>query len=202
MPGFNIPFSGSCHDENAFQEGSAYDGPSYMRETARAHRYKLEVMEGFGGLGSSGSGILLFLAKCTRPSPEIDEIVIHNAQDEIYRPGKNRWKPIEFTFYEVLNDSEDAPTVNVTASRVFKFWAERTVDLRTSSIGPTNGDGAGPGYYTDAQLDMLNGIGSPVWTYDLYRCWPTKVIPKDLNYSDSAISETSVTLRFDKAFER
>lgn len=202
MPGFNIPFSSFCHDDDAFQEMSSYEGPTYLKETARAHRYKLEVMSGLDGLSGSGEGILLFLSKCTRPSAEIDEITIHNGQDEIYRPGKNRWRPIEFTFYEVLNDVEGPPTLNVTASKIFSLWAERAVNLQTSRIGSVNTDAAGTAYYTNAQLDMLNGVGNPVWTYDLYRCWPVKVVPKDLSYGDSAISETSVTLRFDKAFER
>ena len=89
MPGFQIS-----------TDAGNTEGPRHIIETARNHRFKLEVLEPFG---STSTGILLYLEKCTRPTPEFDQIVIHNGQDEIYRPGKSRWLPVEFTFYEVLN---------------------------------------------------------------------------------------------------
>lgn len=202
MPGFNIKFSSTCDDGPDIPGArSLIDGADPYIETARVHRYKLEIFDPLGGLSSTQDSILLYLARCTRPTPEIDEITIHNAQDEIYRPGKNRWRPIEFTFYEVLKTgAEDRPPdVDLTAESIFRFWAERTVNLQTSRFGPPTGSNA---YCADAQLDMLNGVGDPIWTYDIYRAWPSKVSPKDLNYSNSEISEISVTLRFDKANER
>lgn len=199
MPGFNIKVPGAfCPGDNAFTLGSNYDGPDNLIDTGRQHRYVLEVFEPLGGRGAEDS-LLVYLNKCTRPTPEIDTITIHNGQDEIYRPGKNRWNPIEFTFYEVLKDGRYVPDLNLTASKMFEFWAFKTLSLDSSSIGaPTPGPNA---YYTDVQLDLVNGVGLYVWSYSLFRCWPTKVTPRDLDYSSSDISEISVTLRFDKAYE-
>lgn len=194
MPGFNIPFSVTCHEENAFQQTAAFDGPTYKRETGRSHRYVLEVFEPFG---NKSTGILLFLNKCTRPSAEIDEITIHNGQDEIYRPGKHRWKTIELTFYEVFEDEGEEGTSTLrdqTAQLMFRLWANQTVNINSSNLAPQDS-------IKDAQLDMLDGVGNAMWTYYIYRAWPTKVSPSTLSYADTNISEITATLRYDKAIE-
>jgi len=191
MPGFNIT-PDSCHDEYAASSEASYEGASYRIETGRSHRYKFEVFEPFTDL--AGPGILLYLARCSRPSVEIEEIVIHNGQDEIYRPGKNKWKPVEFVFYEV-HSNPDGVIKNLTAELMYKYWAEKTVNIRNSTVGsPTE-------YAADAQLDLLNGEGKRTWTYKLYTCWPTSISASDLDYSNSEISKITSTLRYNKAEE-
>lgn len=117
MPGFNIPTPPSCSTD-ALQQDSTYLGPVSSVETARRHRYLLEVLEPFG---TQDSGLLLFLSTCGRPTPEIDQIVIHNGQDEIYRPGKQRWGPVEFTFYEKLTP-QDPPFTDQAAQFIYDWW--------------------------------------------------------------------------------
>src|SRR5262245_8947291 len=98
MPGFNIPYT-SCPpgaDATSTIIASGYNGQSNTVETARSYRYLLDVLTPLSEQGSGG--LLLFLKSASRPEPEIDEITIHNGQDEIYRPGKNRWSPVELTF--------------------------------------------------------------------------------------------------------
>lgn len=194
MPGFNIPFASECHDDNAFQDPSVFDGPDYQVETARKYRYALDILEPFG-TQSNESGILLFLEKCTRPTPEYEEITIHNGQDEIYRPGKNKWNPIEFTFYEKLSGKPNDFT-NQAAERIYQWWAETVADIRASRLL------AAKDFYKNAELQMLDGVGNSVWTYFLYDCWPQKVTPSDLAYSDTDIATVSVTLRYNKAQEK
>lgn len=157
---------------------------------------------------------MLFCEKCTRPTPEIDEITIHRGQDEIYRPGKNRWSPIEFTFYEKLSGGHSVSgyygvgnQTNEVAELIYKWWGSEEsaysnrhtmINLSTSTqhaLGPKS-------YYKNAQLQMLDGVGKPVWTYFLYDCWPQKISPIDLSYSDSDIATITVTMRFNKAVEK
>jgi len=193
MPGFNITIPNVCHDGDAhnWDGESAFQGPIHTVETARKHRYRLEILEPFAGESGDNNGILLFCEKCTRPTPEIDEIIIHNGQDEIYRPGKQRWNPIEFTFYEKLRGNTDE-----TAELIYKWWGKIMLALTDSTQRPVSE------YYKRGHLQMLNGVGNPIWTYFLYDCWITKVSPSDLAYSDSDIATISVTLRFNKAEER
>lgn len=202
MPGFNIPIPNRCNDFDVYNQPSYIDGltPSNNVETSRSNRFILSLFthgidnDTFGQLGKEN--ILIHLQKCSRPSPEIDEIIIHNGQDEIYRPGKNRWKPIEFTFYEVLKDLDDSLLYNdnMTASRLFKLWSNNTINLNQSKI-------RGPRYVSNANLSLLNGAGYPVWQYKLYRCWPSKIDSSQLDYSSKDINTISVTMKYDKAIE-
>lgn len=197
MPGFNINTSGGCASNNGSQltNNAVYSGPSALVETARSHRYKLEVLE---PLGDAATGILLYLEKCTRPTPEVDEITLHSGQDEIYRPGKNRWNPIEFTFYEKLSGSPSeggGSLTNSATESIYKWWGSTMINLRTSAHNPVTE------YYKRAELSMKDGYGNDVWTYYLYDCWPIKVSPGDLDYANTDIARITVTLRYNKAQE-
>ena len=191
IPGFNIPDAiKGCLDEHAFQGKSSYDGPDPNMEYARKHRWLLEFLEPFGSIKD---GILLYAYKCNRPTPNIDEIVIHHGQDEIYRPGKNRWNPIEFSFYE--KSPGDKSIVDETAERMYKWWGESVIILTQSIHGNINN------YLKNGIVQMLDGVGKSIWEYHLYECWPTKITPSDLDYSDSNIADITITLRFNKAKE-
>lgn len=199
MPGFKWIFDDGCGS------GAPGEGPSPAAETARVHRYILEILE---PMGDKAGGVLLFLQKCTRPSPEFDEVMIHSAQDEIARPGKIHWKPVEFTFYEVLGkNGSRSPSligggvgggagVNLTAKYVYTWWSKTMMDINTSLFAPP------AEYLKDAQLDMVDGTGAPIWTYNLYDCWPAKVSPADLDYTSSPIATITVSLRFSKCIEK
>ncbi len=190
MPGFFIPDSDkACLDDNAFKTQSAYAGPDPNMEYARRNRWLIEIFEPFGTVQK---GILVYARKCARPSPEIDVITVHHGQDEIYRPGKNRWGPIDFTFYEKADGNS---LVNESAERIYKWWAETMIILQQSRHGEL------ANYLKSGSIKMLDGVGRGIWEYRLYECWPIKVTPSELDYGDSQIAEISVTLRFNKAKE-
>jgi hypothetical protein len=135
------------------------------------------------------------MEKCTRPTPESDEITIHNGQDEIYRPGKNKWNPVEFTFYEKFR-GQPGDFTNDAADKIYRWREETVAVLRESRLAPALV------MYRNAELQMLDGVGNSAWTYFLYDCWPQKVTPSDLAYSDTDIATVSVTLRYNKAQEK
>lgn len=194
MPGFDISdaMTAMCHEDNIAPENARTASPLNTVETARKHRYALEIFE---PLGTQQDGILLYLEKCTRPTPEFDEITIHNGQDEIYRPGKVKWNPIEFTFYEKTTGKDDDLT-DQAAELIYKWWAESTAIISESRhTFPSL-------YYKNAELAMLDGVGRPIWTYFLYDCWIQKTSPSDLAYSDSDIATISIIMRYNKAKEQ
>ncbi len=189
MPGFQIPFQvpAGCPTP---PPGT---GPSNAVETARRHRYLLEVLE---PLGTQDNGILLYLEKCNRPAVEFDKIVIHSAQDEISRPGKTHWKDVEFTFYEKLDGEDNGSLENTCARLIYGWWAKSMLDIeRSLHFAPSN-------YLKNCTLQMLDGGGSSVWTYYIYDAWPMKVSPSDLAYSDTDIATISVTLAYARAKEQ
>lgn len=196
MPGFNIPsIVAGCHDEFAVEAGTRFESsPSSSVETLRSHRFRFEI---FASVNRGSSIWLAYPKQCTRPNPEIDEITIHNGPDQIYRPGKVKWSPVQVTFYEIAETGD-----GLTPSALFTLWAQNTIDLETSSIGSLRpADLDSPTLNFNALIEMLDGAGNPLWQYWLYNCWPTKISPANISYDESNILTTDVTLRFDKAFE-
>lgn len=192
MPGFLIPQINQNCGGDSFDRESAYEGPSPNTEFGRKNRWKIEILRGQGF--DSLSDILLFANKCTRPSPEIDEIQIHNGQDVIFRPGKHKFNPVEFSFYESTSESGDL-SINNVAEKIYKWWAEDMI------ISGASRHGSLKSYLKNCQLTMLDGVGNQIWSYDLYQCWITKVTPSTLDYSDDSISEITVTMRYNLALE-
>ena len=179
IPGFNVPSGG----------GTVVGSPTSLQETARRHRWKLEI-EPNDYTGSDFGDIEIFAHKATRPTPEIDVITIHHSQDEVYLPGKNRWAPIEITFYEIAKK-----TGNATAAALYQWWSKEVINLVRSRI-------AWGRLKRECTLTQLNGIGRGIYEYKLYGCWPEKVTPEDLNFDESTICEIVLRLRYDKAVEK
>mgnify|MGYP005817984413 CR=1 FL=1 len=181
MPGFNIA-------------GTSAGQPPNTVETARSHRYIFSVLEPM-------KDVLLYAHKASRPSFEADIIKIHSGQDRIYRPGQHFWKPLEITFYEAVigHYGPAAPNVpfNNTSDFIYGWWQGSMIDTTSSrQYDPT-----GSLYKKECILEMLDGDGNTIWKYNLYGCWPSKVLPSDLSYKETDIADLSVTLQIDRAVE-
>jgi hypothetical protein len=187
MPGFHVPGGGVAR----------VDAPSSIHETARRSRWKLEIQGyGEGGIGTEGldpAPITIYAHKATRPSPEIDYITVHHSQDEIYFPGKNRWAPIEISFYEVVTEEG-----NITARYIYEWWSKDILQLNKSRLAGISDRRLSKRW---CYLTQLDGAGNGIYKYTLLGCWIEKVTPEDLNYEESTICKITVRLRFDKAIE-
>jgi hypothetical protein len=172
MPGFNINGIG--------------DGPSAKIETARKNRWRFTALDPV-------QNILLFAYKSARPQPEIDRITMHQAQDEAHFPGKNRWNPIDVSFYEVVSHPDSFFATSV-ALAIYQWWGTRIIDLANSKIaeGPIK---------KRCELVLLDGCDTWVHIYVMDGCWISKVTPDDLDYSDSDILDITFTLQMDKCRE-
>lgn len=168
MPGFNVG-------------GLGGGGPPNTQETARRHRFDFETFEPL-------DSILLFAHKAQRPIPEIDRVIMHHGQDEIYLPGKNRWRPIEISFYEAIDGSSDS-----VASKIYDWWSQSVISIQESKVGSD--------YKKRATLQMLDGQGSSVWKYMLINCWPISVTPDTLDYADNGVAAISFQVVMDKVKE-
>jgi hypothetical protein len=194
MPGFNISAGLGCNDSRGISSGFApIEIPDPYTETARAHRYILAVYEPLMG----ARGILVNLLKCSRPSVEIEQMVVHHGMDRIHRPGRPKWSPVETTFYEVLDGDNinTHPDRSRTAGVVYLMWARRAIAMETSSNERPTVSSA------TMKIDTLNGFGSSVHRFILYNTWPTKISYTDLDYSNNEISQVSITLVYDRATE-
>lgn len=176
MPGFNIPNSTA-----AGCEGKKQEGPKADLETSRDHRWVISICDRL-------EKILLHAKKCNRPTVEIDTVTYHYGINEIYKPGKFRIRPVEFTFYSVHNTSTD-----MAAKYCFEWWSKHTIDVANNSVAR---EWAGsPGI--KVVLEMLDGKNKTVRKIKMFNCWPEFVSASDPDYTISEISTVTVRLRCD-----
>ncbi len=198
MPGFNIPLRPEVVSGIERFGGPVGNpaGPSNVIETARTYRFELQSLKPLEYVNPS---LLWNVKSIKRPSLQFDEIVIHSGQDEIYRPGKSKWQPVDIVFYEPISYGNRS----LLSGGVYAWWAGRMTDAtnstqRRAGIMTPN---ATTGFYFNAQIDMRDGEGRVVWSYILYECWPISVTPGDLDYGSTDLATTTVTLRYNRAGE-
>lgn len=188
MPGFSVQSpkpSASCSDAfiGTLNDKQLKSGPQLTTDTARSYRYYFECYMG------SDINLFLMLEKCGRPTLEQDKMVIHYQTEEIYRPGKYRWAPINMVFYEQVKDR-----FNVIADMMYK-WRSKIIDFDNSVINTVDN------YYSQGMLSMTDGYDEPIWNYRLYDCWPSKITPSEMDYSASNICKMDIELSYNKAEE-
>jgi hypothetical protein len=164
VPGFNI-------------NNNQTTQPSAKIEVARQHRWKFATLDPL-------KDILIYAHKSGRPKVTIDKATLHHQQDCVYFPGKEKWSPIDISFYQSID--------NDVAGTIRKWWSVNVVNIATSVINLTK--------YT-CTLEMLNGRGAAVYRYTMYGCWPSQITPDELDYVSTRISEVTFTLEMDKSTE-
>lgn len=189
MPGFSIPTLSGCDDAGWGTPEKPYTGPHIITETARSYRYLVTIMNPLGNLRD---GLLQLCNRCTRPSTSFEDIVIHHGPNQIHRPGKLVFEPVEFTFYESVSSD---PRVNTMAQKLYKWWSKDMYDISTSKLSPPKAD-IDPGIYTDITIEMLDGEGATIWKYVLYEAFPLQVTATPLSYKDNNINEITVKVRY------
>lgn len=202
MPGFKIPinYDPACANDsiNISFRNDLSSNPSHTIEIARAHRWIFRTLTPLDQ-SSGDPNILIYAFKCGRPTVEIDEIKIFRGQQEIYRPGKHRWMPIELAFYDVYEGGDSQQPESVynagVSSKLYKWWSEVTLNASTNNVNRASE------IYKTGALIMQDGFGKSVWSYKLFDIWPIKVTPSDLDYSSTNLAEISVTMRYNKAEE-
>lgn len=205
MPGFFIQVTQDAIDPDAkdrFAGANWNVGASNEIETARKYRWIFESLSSNiapqSPLGTLTDGLLIYAHKCGRPTYETEEFTVHHGQSEIVRPGKVKWNPIEIAFYEKVKSTSVENGVNVgyneAAYRIYSWW-RLMIDTSTNYTYPSSN------YTKDAIIKQLDGTGNNIYSFNLYNCWPQKVSPADLDYTNTQISEIVVTLRYDKAEE-
>jgi hypothetical protein len=191
MPGFNMPVGGKNVDTKAF---------SNKAETSRRHRWKIEIYPYLYPDGQQNpfhkqtSGFLpkiQFYAKsCTHPDITYDEIVIHNGQDRIYRPGRHVFDPITLVFYDIIDFYTDGQPKNSLTQKLYDFIPNRE---RNSFIDQY--------VYFGMKIKILNGRGDTVILFNIYDCYIENYKPADLDYTDSNISEVTMKVKYNR-FEK
>jgi hypothetical protein len=186
MPGFNIPRPGR-------QSAKSYG--SNTQEAGRMHRFAVSITTEGADVSAGqcfGPAVTFNVKSVTRPGVEYDEIIVHSGQSQIPLPGKDKFKPIEITFYEGL-DSDGS-----------RFKDMLTDGLHRSL--PSLNYGAGyywsgflwGNYKFNMKIFRLEGRGNKYLTYSLFGCYVASLDPGDLSHTDNELSTTTATIKYNK----
>ena len=192
MPGFNLgtDFPGSCHD------GSGLTGAESLlpntTETARRHRFRLTIStEAIQGSNVFLPDIVQIACESIdRPILRISKERVYQGADYINVPLRGEYDPVVAVFYEVEGFDTD-----ITVKALMAWWTASSFDFVNSKPGRPEDRRA------NVVIEQLNGVGDPIWTYILHRCWPEIVSPDNLSYKSSDVAKTQLTLNFDKCEE-
>lgn len=159
--------------------------PSANIETARQYRWLFTSIKPM-------QDICIYAHKTGRPKVEIDRATLHQQQDCIYFPGKQKWLPIEISFYHAITPKNQHHGGVDVAYRIYKWWSTKVLDIKRSRVHLEK---------QTCRLELLDGAGSWAYRYTMYGCWISKVTPDELDYTSTKISEITFTLEMDKATE-
>ena len=125
-----------------------------------------------------------YVKVASRPSLEIEEIELNYLNAKAWIPGKASWQTMTVTYIDVAT-SDVAPLYNWLAS-VYNFTDP--IKLQQGSIRSD--------YNAVAILQMWDGCGSLIETWEMDDVWPTAIDFGDVDYASSDLCEIELTLRY------
>jgi hypothetical protein len=146
---------------------------------ARQHRWKFETLDPL-------KDILIYAHKSGRPKVEFERGQMHHIQDVICFPGKQKWLPIDISFYHAIGSAD-------VAFKIYQWWSTGILNIKASTLV---GDPK-----ATCTLELVDGNNTSTYKYTMYGCWPSKVTPDELDYTSSKLGEITFTLEMDKATE-
>lgn len=133
--------------------------------------------------------------KAQRPNISFKEIVLEHLTETIYMPGKVEFKPIQITLYDTYN-----PALN-KENPVFK-WIESYYYPTDGVYGfgaQNNVQGANQ-FKKTAYLNMYDGSGCLVESWEFQNAWPQDINFNEVDYSSNDVMSIDLTLRYDRCF--
>ena len=147
-------------------------------ESRRKHRWKFECPTPIGRKS-------VYLSSAQRPHAIIDEAIMHHDEEQAAFAGKYHWDPISLVFYDVVGD--------VDMCALIYQWFNTVINVPNANVATP------ASYKQTSKLQMTDGQGAAVETWNLYNSWPIDVNWNDLDYSNSEIQTVDVSLKFDRA---
>ena len=130
-------------------------------------------------------GIPAYLIKtAARPSISFGEVKLDHINVDRKLKGKGTWGDVSLTLYD--------PVVPSAAQAVMEW-------VRLSHESVTGRDGYSDFYKKDITFNMLGPVGDKVEEWTLKGAFISEANFNDLSWSDEAVAEISLTLKYDYA---
>jgi len=124
-----------------------------------------------------------FVMTTGRPNLSIEETQIDHLNARTWIPGKAQWETITVTYIDVAHDQ----------MRMLWNWLATTHDF-TDPVNLTMGNKRD--WHAVGVLNMYDGCGVLLETWEMRNMWPTAVNFGELDYSSSEYATIELTLRY------
>ena len=151
------------------------------------------------GSGNDSEALTIACKSCDIPQLTTSENVIDRLNDKIYTAGKSEYNTISMSFYEYISEPVDASgsgNRNKSAGEILYKWQQNLHNVRTGV------QGAKKSVSKNVAIVQIDGNGNAVRVWNVYRAWPTGVEFANLDSTDGAAQEVTLTLRYDWAEQK
>lgn len=130
-----------------------------------------------------------FVTVASRPSLTIDETEINHLNAKTWIPGKGMWETMSITYLDVAH--QDMQSLWSWLATVYDFTDPVNLHM-----------GERPDWNATGLLNMYDGCGVLLETWQMQRIFPTAINFGELDYSSSDIATVELTLRYSDVIYR
>ena len=145
----------------------------------------------------NGQALTIACKTCDIPQLTTQENVIDRLNDKVYTAGKSEYNTISMSFYEYIQDSGEGDKNDYpSAGSILYSWQQSQHNVKTGV------QGAKKNTSKNVAIVQIDGNGNAIRVWNVYRAWPTSVEFANLDSSDGAIQDVTLTLRYDWAEQK
>lgn len=155
-------------------------------EPKRKFRFRVQ-------LGNFDEGAIWYTKTVKKPSFQISEIDHSYLNHKFYYPGRTEWQTVDITLVDPVSPDAALKTLQIISAAGYNIPGNPNENTTMSKLKAVNSLGS-------VVIDQLGSEQDQLlesWT--LRNAFITNVDFGDLSYEDDAISEISLTLRYDWA---
>ncbi len=153
-------------------------------------KFRFQVI--FNGLDVNGDGIIWYAKTVSKPNVTVGETEHKFLGHTYYFPGVVEWSKVTFTLVDPVNPGT-AAQMNALLRAAGYQVPGRALDLETMSKAKAK---ASLGAIRIIQMDAE---GNPLETWELINPFITSLKFGELDYSDDALTELEMEVRYDRA---
>ena len=164
------------------------DASITSQDPKRKFRFQVQLL-GFAGTGQSATW---YTKTVKKPSFQISEIDHSYLNHKFYYPGRTEWQTVDVTLVDPVSPDAASLTLGIISTAGYNPPRDAS-SLQTMSKAKAVGALGG------VVIQQLSDVGQPIEKWTLVNPFITNVDFGDLSYEDDALSEISLTFRYDWA---
>lgn len=167
----------------------------------RQFRWLFTVDGIVGGVGGM-SAPALPPEKSARPNISFKENQVHHLIEDVFYPAKPDWKPITVTVYDLKKNSNPLFNWILKIYSSGRSLSEGSQSSKGYFMPPAVFRGGQNSFIKTAKLDMLDGCGNAIESWDFEDAWPQTINFQTLDMTQNGLVMAEITLRYARAYIR